>query len=1025
MANSQAAFSFSVFLRKTAVILLLGAGITALSAYNHPDLQWRTVSTRHFLIHYYDRTEPAVYATSKIAEESYDALAKLYTYTFKDRINLSLSDVDDYTNGFAEWTARNIEIFIPDIRFDLRGNNTWLRNVITHELAHIISLEKTGAQFLDWTVGVDYEAKDASLAALCPVPLTTFFPDWFTEGMAQHESQRAGNDCWDARRDMLLRCAVLDGRALSLDEMGQLRHDSQGDELVYNQGFSLVGYIERRFGQKALAGMVADARSFRFGGSSFGAFFQRHTGADLHGVYRSWVDSLRAAFARQVPATPTNAAIVWSDGTYNMMPRVSPNGAYWGFATSQHDDFGRTDLIIARKGSTVPVVRLPYVATDWRFSADGKSAYYIKLRDPDVNGSYLNDLFVCDLDTRAVRRITRGARLYDIAPLPGGKQLVATRYSKGAFSIVKCDLASGFVSTVIAGAVGEPFAGLSVCPANADRLVTTRTVNGQSDLYIVDLAAKAIAPLMPTPFQEEQPCWGQNGRIYFSADYSGICDVYSVDSAGADLRRHSHARGGFFSPSPDNAGSLMCSEYTFAGFRLMTIPDSGAPDSLASTPRCVFQALPRPKGRVTINSMPYRPAMLRRLFELGANVALIGNQPLLAKADTVPDSLQTVVSASFSLQRSDALHKMVRYVEFAVHAGNGVVAPPITGFLPSEKQSALPQRVRYLPDLSMPARGPALQERGMGAPRRAAAGDTFVSGTSPWFAPTLYYENHMGAPTFGGQIKFALGELYFSTDSIRNINGLPYLEYIARPFIDWQVWRDLYIGIQPLADIFYIYPMAGHIPLYVDWSHVGYMDKDILYTQRDAARLTGMIGMLFLPFKQLKDTGAGRIDTIGGKYPSTLEAGIAGSYGIPVFSHSSVILDADVSGMWMQGRYLDFGEQLAGASDFYGGLGYGVRIVFPVARRIHRGGGMYADALYGNLFHSLSLFGNRRLLGMSPAKYFSDTEFDSLNVNRTAVVGAGVELGLSQSYLFTQTLSISGSWDLWKKRAFLSVGLGF
>jgi hypothetical protein len=1016
-----------VFLRKTAVILLLGAGITALSAYNHPELQWRTVSTRHFLIHYYDRAEPAVYATSKIAEESYDALAKLYTYTFKDRINLSLSDVDDYTNGFAEWTARNIEIFIPDIRFDLRGNNTWLRNVITHELAHIISLEKTGAQFLDLTIGVDYEADDASFAAQYPIPLTPFFPDWFTEGMAQHESERAGNDCWDARRDMLLRCAVLDGRELSLDEMGQLRHDSQGDELVYNQGFSLVGHIERRFGQKALAGMVADARSFRFGGSSFGAFFQRHTGADLPGVYRTWVDSLRAAYARQIPAAPTNAAIVWNDGAYNMMPRVSPNAAYWGFATSQHDDFGRTDLIIARKGSAAPVVRLPYVATDWRFSADGKSVYYLKLRDPDITGSYLNDLFVCDLDTRAARRITRGARLYDIAPLPGGKQLVASRYSKGAFSIVKYDLASGFISTVIGGAVGAPFAGLSVCPADANRLVASRIVNGRSDLYIVDIAAKTIAPLMATPFQEEQPCWGANGRIYFSADYGGVCDIYSVDSAGADLRRHSHARGGFFSPCPDNAGSLVCSEYASAGFRIVTIPDRGAQDSLASTEPCVFQALPQPKGRVTINSTLYRPAMLRPVFELSTVAAIINNQPLLTNADTVPDSLQTVVIGSFSWQRSDALHKVVHYVEFAVHAGTGVVAPPVSGFLPSEKHSNLPHRNRYLPALRMPAppRDLALRMRGMDAPRRAASGDTFVSSTSPWFAPTLYYENHMGAPTFGGQIKFAFGELYFSTDSIRNINDLAYLEYVARPFIDWQVWRDLYIGIQPLADIFYIYPMGGQIPLYIDWSHVGYADKDISYTQRDAARLTAQIGPLFWPFRQLKDTGAGRIDTIAGNYPSTIGAGIAGSYGIPVFRHSSVVLDADFSGMWLQGRYLDLNKQIDGASDFYGGLDYGIRFVFPVARRIHRGKGMYADALYGNLFHSLSLFGNRRLLGMSPAKYFSDTEFDSLNVNRTAVVGAGVELGLSQSYLFTQTLSITGSWDLWKKRAFLSVGLGF
>ena len=82
-------------------MLLLGCIAAPLRAYNHPEIRWKTVSTRHFRIHYYDKTEPAVYAAAKIAENSYERLAHLYGYKFHRRIHLSLAAWDDYSNGLA------------------------------------------------------------------------------------------------------------------------------------------------------------------------------------------------------------------------------------------------------------------------------------------------------------------------------------------------------------------------------------------------------------------------------------------------------------------------------------------------------------------------------------------------------------------------------------------------------------------------------------------------------------------------------------------------------------------------------------------------------------------------------------------------------------------------------------------------------------------------------------------------------------------------------------------------------------
>ena len=68
---------------------------------------------------------------------------------FKGSYQHHFADYDDYSNGMAGWTEANIVIWVPDSRFDLRSSTTWLRNVITHEIAHIISLEsKEALEFL-------------------------------------------------------------------------------------------------------------------------------------------------------------------------------------------------------------------------------------------------------------------------------------------------------------------------------------------------------------------------------------------------------------------------------------------------------------------------------------------------------------------------------------------------------------------------------------------------------------------------------------------------------------------------------------------------------------------------------------------------------------------------------------------------------------------------------------------------------------------------------------------------------------
>jgi len=94
--------------------------------------------------------------------------------------------------------------------------------------------------------------------------------------------------------------------------------------------------------------------------------------------------------------------------------------------------------------------------------------------------------------------------------------------------------------------MGEPFAGLSFDPNDPQKLVTTRLVNGKAQLFIVDVMQKSISQLSSTKAQEETPFWAGNGRIYFSADYDGIFNIYSIKPDKSDCLRHTNTATGFF-----------------------------------------------------------------------------------------------------------------------------------------------------------------------------------------------------------------------------------------------------------------------------------------------------------------------------------------------------------------------------------------------------------------------------------------------------------------------------------------------
>jgi Tol biopolymer transport system component len=1007
-----------------AAVLFLAS---TLWAFNHPELRWKSVTTEHFVINYYDRTEPAVYATSQIAEEAYAALAPLYEYEPRKPIIISLADYDDYSNGWADWTVGAIMIWVPDARMELRNNNTWLRDVVCHELSHILSLEKRKRlQMFDWTLSFSYTSPSLGLGYDAPFARMTLLPEWLVEAASQMGSARMQGDCWDSRRDMLLRCAVLDRRQLSLGEMGVYNHDGLGDEMVYNQGFAFGLYLESALTPEVLRSMYVTAARERV---RFDEYFQVKTGHTLQWFYSAWVDSLRQAYGRVVPPQPTATAPVWHKGFLNMQPKVSPDGRYRGWLSNRYDDGYRTDLLItdAATGRVVRTVR--YAQTAWCFSADNRRVYYVKSRRTDRHGSQLNDLYVTAVRGGAERRLTHGARIYDVAASPDGVTLAVTQFRDGAFSLQRYAPASGAWSMLVEGRLGEPFMSPCFNPANANELVVARVQSGSSDLCVVDLAARSLRPLLTHRAQEESPSWGRDGRVYFNADYSGIFDIYSVRPDGSDLRRHSRVPGGVFAPAPAADGTLLCSEYTSRGYRIVTLKPVADSALVNDSAGCAYLPLPEAKGKVVIRAEPYRARLLRPLSELQsfADVEVDSRLPTGERYD------YATLGTGLQIYRSDALGKKFLTLAFMAGLDAGLYYPNDTAgvgngvrFSDAPARGAGSRAIVYAPRLSerpdytpvSPATsveyahptGRTSGPRAGASPFGVQSGSTDTNGyvvipPSLFLQPVVYYENAMCATSLGFQVGGAL-----------SVGGMIMPQLVmVNPFAYWHLCRDLYAGLspyfewQPMQSDYYLFA-----PLWLQWLRQGYTETHAAYTMRNVTDMTVEGGGMLVPGN---DGGVGVfVDSVGIRH------------GLPVGRHASFVLGAGGSIFLGSARFWQPPLDSAASSDLFGQASVSARLVFPIVKNINAGTRMYADALFASLGYEGAILGNRRFITGADRDMLVDVvtgarAFDDARVSHT--LEAALTLGVYKDYTFFRTLSVVGSYEVLARKVFVDARMGF
>ncbi|MBI4530024.1 MAG: PD40 domain-containing protein [Candidatus Latescibacteria bacterium] len=556
-------------------------------AQNHPELDWRVIETDHFKIYYHQGLEWVAGEAAEIAEAAYHPITDLYHFEPDDKVRIILKDTDDDFNGFAAYYDNKIEVLVTPMDYEYRGSRDWLRDVITHEFTHIVSLQvarktprKLQAFYLQY-FGYQQEKDRKDILTGYPDVLTSYaipttvIPPWFAEGVAQYQASGTRHDHWDTHRDMILRVASLHDRLLPYDDLGLFEKTSLGNEMVYDHGYSLVRSIAERYGEDTLRELLKTMSGWYR--TDFDGAIEDVLGMTGRDLYQHWKTDLRQRYEQQVVSIQNHRieGERWSDGGFsNLSPIWSPDGTKLAYLSNGGRDNLSRSLVLMTVADRKEERVSGGVVSTLSWAPDGKTIVYTRWTSPNRYGSRYWDLYVYDLERRRERRLTNGLRVTYPDYSPDGGKIVFVKNQHGTNNLATLRADGSDFQQLTDFHDGTQIFTPRWSP-DGKQIVCSLSQGWRRDIVLMPADGDSFQPLIASMEADERdPCWSKDGeRIIFASDVTGIFNIYAYYLDRGTVRKLTDVLGGAFTPSLSPDGTRIAySLYDADGYEIRVLP---------------------------------------------------------------------------------------------------------------------------------------------------------------------------------------------------------------------------------------------------------------------------------------------------------------------------------------------------------------------------------------------------------------------------------------------------------------------
>lgn len=617
-----------------AVLLLVALVLCARTVRaGDPRLDYFTVETPHYRIHYHGGLEAVAQRTASLAEAIRERLAPPLSHAPDETTHILLVDATDSANGSASAIPYNaIRLFVtaPEDLSVLGDYDDWMTTLVTHEQAHVFHIDNiTGVPaLLNVLLGKTYGPNQVQ-------------PRWILEGLAVAMESRltSGGRLRSTMFDMFLRADVLDDRIVPLDQMSHGPRRWPFGNIWYLYGGKFIGWILDTYGEDTFGAVSTD-----YGNNVLGwginRSIRRATGRTYTELYEGWVASLREHYGRQMAEVRRRGLREGVQLTHTGQTLANPR-----FVPRCGRASDREELLFFRDdGHTLSgFYRLPLAS---RRRADEDEATLVARAVGSVRTAsfdrecgfvfdhvgrsdrfyYFDDLYrqppgtTSALGQRGAReRWTTGLRARTPDVSPSGSQITFVTNHAGTTTLRIADvLPEGGIDrmrALLPSAPDEQAFLPRFSPDGRSIAYSALTRGGHRDVRVVDVSSGRFYELTHDRAMDAQPSWSPDGRyVVWSSDRTGIANIYAYEIATGAIHQVTNVRTGAYMPeiSPDGR-TLVYVGYTSRGFDLFSMPFDESRWLPASPPASRPDPPPEPPPRVWPIA-PYSPLSTLRPY---------------------------------------------------------------------------------------------------------------------------------------------------------------------------------------------------------------------------------------------------------------------------------------------------------------------------------------------------------------------------------------------------------------------------
>ncbi len=508
--------------------LVFGQGTWQWSNRVHNELDWSTLKTDHFNVHYHNGIEDIANSGANIAEQVLPTLLKQVELEEIPTIDIIFTTEDEIMNGYAMWTNQTFIWVDQNDAAVWLEDEKWLFQVVAHELQHIV-----------W-----YNAVQTWM----PEPWSVFLsqtPGWFVEGLAEYMTEK-----WRPyRADIAHKFHVL-------------KNDMSGMD-PHHDGYSKLLLLADSYGDSAITQIVQYRDKFKL--YNFKKAFKKATGVSVEQFEETWRRTMNTYYYGYRSQKESYTDI----GTTASLPitkmdafKFSPDSLKIAITGKDDNDQHDQSLIIAnldtiqddeskffeqvtslfgffeneddedKKDS--PGYRNEEVDhgkfhSGLAWSPDGQKLAYGKYHYGE-HGSMIWDLKILDLESGKSEWVTENFRAAHPTWSPDGSEIAFVSHSNSTANLYQMNT-DGSNMEQITKFMGDVSVITPSWSPGGDQIAFAKSgESGRMNIYTIHLESGEISQISDNPEVDYMPVWHPDGNsLSYTSHFGSTPNIHTIN----------------------------------------------------------------------------------------------------------------------------------------------------------------------------------------------------------------------------------------------------------------------------------------------------------------------------------------------------------------------------------------------------------------------------------------------------------------------------------------------------------------